>query len=316
MVGDARKLLEQLRWPNGPVCPHCGVVNDAVTLAREKHDAKTREGLWWCRSCERQFSVTVGSVMEGSHIPLGKWMAAIHMLCSSKKSISALQVQRQLELGSYRTAWHLCHRIRHMMANDPSPPKLEGIVEADEVYIGGKPRRHRPHQGYPRTSGGKKTQVAVLVQRDGGPARARPMPYGLTSAGLKRFIRANVDRKNAALHTDEAKHYNPVGRTFADGHEAVNHSIYEYARGDVHNNTAESFNGLFKRCVQGAWHHISAEHLSRYLDEQCFRWSNKDVADWPRTKRAIAQAGGIRLYYKEPRTTSRHSGGESLVVGA
>src|SRR6188508_920538 len=93
---DARKLLEQLRWPDGPICPHCGVVNDAVRVEKHKVGAKTREGLWWCRACEEQFSVTVGTVMEGSHIPLGKWMAAVHMLCSSKKSISALQVQRQL----------------------------------------------------------------------------------------------------------------------------------------------------------------------------------------------------------------------------
>jgi hypothetical protein len=290
-------------------------VNDAAPVEKHKATSKARGGLWWCRSCKREFSVTVGTVMEGSHIPLGKWMAAVHMLCSSKKSISALQVQRQLELGSYRSAWHLCHRIRHMMANDPRPPKLEGIVEGDEVYIGGKPRYRKPRGGRSRNVVSKKTQVAVLVQRDGGPARTRIFPYNLTGAGLKRFIRANVDRKRAALHTDEAQHYKKIGRTFAGGHEHVTHSRNEYARGSVHNNTAESFNGLFKRCVQGAWHHISRDHLSRYLDEQCFRWSNKDVADWPRTKRAIAQAGGIRLYYKEPKA-GHVVGGENLVASA
>ena len=140
---DARSFLEAQRWPNGAVCPHCGTVGEAKRLDSAE-GSKTRDGVWQCNACREQFTVTVGTIMEGSHLPLATWLAAIHIICSSKKSVSALQVQRQLEIGSYRTAWHLCHRIRFMLANGGDPTKLVGDVEADEVYIGGKPRHSKP----------------------------------------------------------------------------------------------------------------------------------------------------------------------------
>lgn len=136
---DARAMLEKLRWPDGPICPHCGVLDDAK-LMQSKPDSATqlRDGVYNCRSCRRPFSVTVSTIFEGSHIPLSKWLMGFYLFASSKKSLSALQLQRQLALGSYRTAWHMAHRIRHAMNNDPSPGRLSGIVEADETYIGGK----------------------------------------------------------------------------------------------------------------------------------------------------------------------------------
>src|SRR5262245_54639079 len=138
---DARAMLERLRWPNGPVCPHCGVVGEATAMASHKGtEKKLRAGVYNCRACREPFTVTVGTIFEGSHIPLSKWLIGFYLFASSKKSLSALQLQRQLGLGSYRSAWHMAHRIRATMANDPTPEKLTGIVEADEVYITGKPR--------------------------------------------------------------------------------------------------------------------------------------------------------------------------------
>jgi transposase-like protein len=312
---EARRLLEGQRWPDGPVCPHCGVVGGATRIEKHKQSARTREGLWQCRACDKQFSVTVGTVMEGSHIPLGKWLAAIHILCSSKKSVSALQLQRQLELGSYKTAWHLAHRVRHMMANIGPQPPLDGIVEADETYIGGKPRPHggtAPRGKAPpwvarskRGRGTKKVPVQVLVQR-GGAARARVVP-NVTGDTLKPFIRAHV-AKTAAIHSDEHGGYVGLGREFTGGHHVVNHGKGEYARDGVHSNSCESFNGLFKRSLVGAWHNISREHLGRYLDEACFRWSLRKGTDWQRTVRALKQGEGVRLYYKAPRRQGEDEG--------
>lgn len=313
---DARRFLEAQRWPDGPICPHCGVVGEAAELKPE--DGSTthaRPGTWVCRPCRRQFSVTVGTVMEGSHIPLSKWMLAFYLFATSKKSLSALQLQRQLGLGSYKSAWHMAHRIRFAMNNDPSPPRLSGTVEADEMFIGGKPRRRRPLGGRSRNVVSKKVAVGVLVQRDGA-ARARVFPYGVTAKGIERFIRKNVDRNAAALRTDEAQHYKNVGRTFKDGHEWTNHALYEYAKpGGIHSNTAESFNGLFKRSIQGAWHSISEEHMPRYLDEQVFRWTHKKTSDADRTRAALGRVAGVRLYYKKPRRQGPNGSGESLVAG-
>lgn len=322
---EARALLERLRWPNGPACPHCGVIGEATEMASDKATAnKLRAGVWNCRACRKPFTVTVGTIFEGSHIPLAKWLVAFYLFASSKKSLSALQLMRQLGLGSYRTAWHMAHRIRHAMQNDPEPPKLTGIVEADETHVGGKVRRgagnpgfqHPPHSVERRQAAqgawrDKRVPVAVLVTRD-GKARARALDK-VTGKNLRAFLKANVDTANATLHTDEHKGYKRVGREFSGGHHFVNHARGEYARGPVHSNTAESFNGLFKRSIQGAWHHISREHIGRYLGEQCFRWSNREVSDGERTVAAIDRTAGIRLYYRKPTTPG--SDRASLVAG-
>lgn len=139
---DARAMLERLRWPDGAVCPHCSVIGEATRLeSDEASKTQLREGVWNCRACRKPFTVTVGTIFEGSHIPLSKWLIGFYLFASSKKGISALQLQRQLALGSYRTAWHMAHRIRHAMQNGASPIKLSGIVEADETHVGGKARK-------------------------------------------------------------------------------------------------------------------------------------------------------------------------------
>jgi transposase-like protein len=321
---EARKMLERIRWPHGPVCPHCGVIGEAKRMeSADETEHQLRDGVLNCRACRKPFTVTVGTIFEGSHIPLAKWLLGFYLFASSKKSMSALQLQRQLDLGSYRTAWHMAHRIRHAMQNDPNPGKLSGIVEADETYVGGKPRRiaGRPSKGdlgSPKRrqtaqlkSLEKRVPVAVLVSRD-GQARTRALEK-VTSDNIREFIKANVDVSKATLHTDEHHGYMDVGREFAGGHHAVKHADGEYARGSVHSNTAESFNGLFKRSINGAWHHISREHIGRYLDEQCFRWSNRKVNDGERTIAALDRVGGVRLYYRTPEGKARE--GQSLVVG-
>jgi transposase-like protein len=309
---DARCYFERLRWPNGPVCPRCGVVNDAALIeSAPETENKVRAGLYYCRSCREPFTVTVGTVLEGSHIPISKWLMGFYLMASSKKGVSALQLQRQLGLGSYKTAWHMSHRIRHAMQNDPFPGKLSGHVEMDETYVGGKPRPGTPRFKKERGRGTSKAKVAVLVQRDGA-ARARVVA-NVDGRTLKDNVRENVER-SATLYSDEWAAYTGLGDEFAGGHHVVRHGRGEYARpGGVHSNSAESYFSLLKRGVIGQFHHVSKEHLGRYLDEFSFRWTHKDVTDTERTRAALTRTTGTRLYYKKPR--GEEGSGEGLVVG-
>lgn len=306
-------MLERLRWPDGPVCPHCGVIGDAKRMeSAEGSSTQLREGVLNCRACRKPFTVTVGTIFEGSHIPLSKWLLGFYLFASSKKSMSALQLQRQLGLGSYRTAWNMAHRIRHAMQNDPNPGKLSAVIEADETHVGGKIQKGVLKSGGRQGSRAstrrikasqrawmeKRVPVAVLVSRD-GQARARALET-VAAKGVRASISENVDLERSTLHTDEHQCYVGIGREFAGGHKSVRHKAGEYARGTVHSNTAESFNGLFKRSIQGAWHHISREHMGRYLDEQCFRWSNRKVNDGQRTLEALNRVASVRLYYRTP----------------
>lgn len=298
---EARETLEGILWSAGPVCPHCGAYGESVTRLNGEGGAKGkkhRPGLLQCNACREQFTVTVGTIFEDSHIPLRKWLMAFALLCSAKKGISALQLQRELDLGSYRTAWHMAHRIRHAMSREPLAGLLRGTVEVDETYVGGKPR---PEAGQPRNAtrgrGTKKTPVVALVER-GGRVRARKVDR-VDGATLKRAIRENVDRK-ARIMTDEWSAYRGIGTEFEGGHEVVTHSAGEYARGDAGTNTVESFFALLKRGVVGSFHHVSKEHLDRYCDEFSFRWDYRSVTDSERTAVAIQQSKGKRLTYKMP----------------
>lgn len=295
---QAREYFEKIRWPNRRVCPHCGSAESAK-LAGDAH----RAGLYKCSGCKGQFTATIKTILEDSHLPIRTWLMAFSILCSAKKGVSALQLQRQLGLGSYKSAWHLAHRIRHAMAREPLKGLLGeggGIVEADEMFVGGKPRkpvgRHVPgtHRGSkPRT----KTPVVGLVER-GGRVRARVIP-DVKASTLKAAVRAHVD-PSARLMTDENKAYAGLGSEFVGGHETVNHAAGEYARGDTTTNTVEGFFGLFKRGVTGSFHHISEKHMDRYLDEFSFRWDLRKVSDGERTVEAIKAAEGKRLMYRVP----------------
>ncbi len=287
---EARDYFESIRWPNGPVCPHC----DSNNCTRIESES-ARAGLIQCNDCREQFTVTVNSILEDTHIPLQKWVMAFHLLCSSKKGISALQLQRQLGLGSYRTAWHMAHRIRHAMKGEtPDGPTLTGIVEVDETYVGGKPRKDGTK--HKRGRGTKKVPVVALVERD-GRSIVKPID-SVSGATLKQAIRENV-KPESTICTDEHPSYRGIGDEFAGGHGVVCHKRGEYARDGISTNSCESFFALLKRGVMGSFHHVSKRHLQRYCDEFSFRWDHRKIEDAERTAQAVKQAEGKRLQYKE-----------------
>lgn len=288
---QAREMLERIRWPNGPVCAHCGCMDNIRKIKSEK-----RPGLYRCGDCKMQFTVKVNTIMHDLHFPIRLWLMAFSIMCSAKKGVSALQLQRQMGIGSYKCAWHLCHRIRFAMKQEPLKGLLSGVVEVDETYVGGKPRKYSGEKRK-RGHGTTKIPVMVLVERNG---RARSMVLAdITGKTLKGAIRENVAR-NSMILTDEMKSYQGIGAEFDWGHLTVNHGSGEYERGGVHTNTAESYFALLKRGVTGSFHHVSRKHLNRYCDEFAFRWSERDITDGARTFKAIAAGEGKRLTYKMP----------------
>lgn len=301
----AREYFEVLRWPNGVTCPHCGNANSArIYRIAANEEAKVRDGLFSCQDCKGQFTVRTGHVMESSHVPLTKWALAFRLMASAKKGISAHQLGRTIGV-TYKTAWFMAHRIRESM-RDTSGQKLGGagkIVEADEVYIGGKPRKNSSIDGR-KTIKDRKTTVAVLVER-GGRARATIVGQPLDGA-LKRNIVAKVER-GTEMHTDQHRAYRRVGELLGGEHKHVNHMIREYARDGVHSNTAESWNALLERSIVGSFHHVSPEHLSRYCDEVEFRWNRREITDTERTAEAFQNGEGKRLTYRRTRRAEQTS---------
>lgn len=288
----ARAHLEEVRWPNGPVCPHCG--SEHVTrLAGKSH----RKGLIHCNTCEKPFSVMVGSVMERSKIPLAKWVLGFHLMAASKKGISSHQLHRMLGI-TYKSAWFLSMRIREAMGlapeTDDEPMGGKGkTVESDETFVGGK--KKNVHNGKPEP---KKHPVVALVER-GGKLKAKHVP-NVTSKNVREVMK-NVDRKSH-LMTDDSLLYYHLGPTFAK-HDAVNHSADEYVRGEAHVNTAESFFALLKRGVYGNFHAVSEKHLQRYVNEAAFKWNNRSkmgIEDADRARNAIKGAAGKRIMYRQP----------------
>ena len=296
----AREHLEAVRWPNGANCPHCG----SVLVLRMEGKAH-RPGLFHCRDCKGQFSVTVGSVMERSHIPLNKWVLAVHLITASKKGISSHQLMRMLGV-TYKTAWFMSHRIREMMTDaNPGPLGGEGkVVEADEAYHGKREtpvvstqRKGRPYTKDGKSGGTQKRPIVALLER-GGEARAFHMPHG-TAKNIRQVLVTHADRKSR-LHTDESQLYPTVGTEFAK-HETVNHGAKEYARGDVTTNTVEGFFGVFKRGMTGVYQHCGEQHFQRYLNEFTFRYNNRSklgVEDDARALIALRGAAGKRLTYR------------------
>lgn len=291
----AVEYLERLRWPNGPVCPHCGEFECKFYRLNVK---STKRKLWKCGACRKQFTVTVGTIFQDSHITLDKWLLAFHLLCSSKKGMSALQIQRMLRLGSYKTAWHMCHRIRWAMAEPTSTRLLAGVVEADETYVGGKARnRKKRYQGVTKTGRGTdKAPVMALVER-GGEVRSTHIA-NVSGDQVKSVIRRHVARE-ARIMTDSFRSYAGLDREFAS-HETVNH-VDEYVRGDVHTNTAENFFAILKRGITGSYHFVSEAHLHRYLSEFDFRYNARHLTDSERTQLALSKTQGKRLMYADSR---------------
>jgi len=294
----ARAHLEALLWPYGPVCPRCGVMEDRITKLKGK---STRPGVYKCKDCRKPFSVTVGTVMERSHVPLSKWVLAAHYMSASKKGMSALQLQRMMGV-TYETAWFLFHRLRGCTKGySPTPLGGEGkFVEADETLIGGKERNKRLSKRNPKNIGAVGKQVAFTLVERGGRARSFHVA-NVTGKTLRPIMVKHIDRKSA-LMTDDAGQYRPIGVEFAR-HESVNHGAEEYVRGDAHSNTVEGYFSILKRGVIGTFHHISEAHLHRYLAEFDFRYSTRTalgVTDVERAEELLRGAQGKRLMYRQP----------------
>lgn len=316
----AREWLEAKRWPDGAICPHCGLIGEAYRVTVKgnvegkteeeiqalrdagKRIRRPRKGLWACAGCRKQFSVTVKTVFEDSHIPLHVWLYAIHLMSSSKKGISAHQLMRNLGIKQYKSAWFMAHRIRYAMTGE-LPEKLSGIVEADEAYIGGR-RRYKQRMAikpgvraqdyhHPRLD---KAAVFSVVQR-GGKVYSRHIER-VTGENLKAVINEVVEA-DAHLMTDSGV----LKRSFKDRkHSLVNHQADEYVRYEegicVTTNTIEGYFSLLKRGINGVYHHVGRKHLHRYLGEFDFRYNNRETTDGERAEEALKGFAGKRLTYK------------------
>lgn len=295
----AREHLEALRWPQGPVCPHCGSMSAKrlpVQYGRPSKahpEGKARKGVIQCNGCRQQYSVTVRTVFEDSKVPLNKWLLATHLLCASKKGMSAHQLHRMIGV-TYKTAWFMFHRIREAMKNEDGGMfgGNGGVVEADETYIGREP-------GMPVGRGGThKMKVLALVDRSSGRSRAFVIDR-ITSAEVTPILMRNIDR-GARLATDEANLYRFAGQQLL-AHQSVNHGAGEYVRGTVHTNTIEGYFSIFKRGMRGIYQHCGKQHLHRYLAEFDFRYSNRianGVTDGQRANVALLGIAGKRLTYR------------------
>lgn len=285
----ARAHLESIRWASGAYCPHCGEAEQVYEIGGKSAGS----GLYNCKSCRKKFTVTVGTVFERSHIPLTKWLAAFHLLCSSKKGISSHQIHRMLGI-TYKSAWFMCHRIREAMKRGGMGGPVGGPgkhVEIDETYIGRKDgtkvNRGQAH----------KRAVVSLVER-GGEVRSFHVDR-VNSSEVASIVARNVE-KSSTLNTDEAKLYVTMGRDYA-GHQVVNHRADEYVRGTATTNNIEGYFSIFKRGMTGVYQHCGEAHLQRYLHEFDFRYTHRastGMDDSTRTRRAILGSTGKRLTYK------------------
>jgi transposase-like protein len=291
--------VEALLWPKGPTCPHCGATEDHIGRLQGK---SSRIGLRKCYACRGTFTVRMGTIFEDSHLALHLWLQVIHLMCASKKGLSARQIQRMLQC-SMKTAWFLSHRIREAMKDGMiGPLGGEGeTVEADETFIGGKEKnRHRVNRANKRLGGswGKET-VFSLVERGG---RVRSMHVAsVTAANLRPILVGQIDDASI-LCTDDAGQYRHMGLDFH--HEVVNHGAEEYVRGPFHTNSVEGFFSILKRGIVGCYFHVSEAHLHRYLAEFDFRYSNREklgVDDTARADLAIKGVVGKRLTYETTR---------------
>jgi transposase-like protein len=288
----ARDLLESLLWPEGPVCPHCKFTEVYKLTPKAGSKSPVRKGLYKCAACRKEFTVTVGTIFEDSHLPISKWLMAFFILCSSKKAISAHQLHRMLDV-TYKTAWFMAHRIRHAMSPKfPLGELLKGTVEVDETFVGGK--------GDAKTRYTRKTPVVALVER-GGDVHTRVVA-SVTQKNLGKALAECVD-KGAIVNTDDSGASRGTVKSYK-AHHVVNHSAKEYVlnlpTGELaHVNTCESFFSLLKRGVYGSWHHVSREHLPKYANEFAFRWNHRKVTDGERTVAAVKATQGKRLTYRQ-----------------
>lgn len=301
--GSARRLLESVRWPDGPICPHCGEINNAGELKPRPSSKKpVRKGVWKCYGCCKQFTVTVGTVFEDSHIPLHRWLLTAYLMCASKKGMSAHQIHRMTGI-SYKTVWFMCHRMRFAMTQHGMIDKLRGVVEVDEVWIG---PRERGKAGMPGVES-KKRPVVSLMERSGTSSRVRSFHLErVTLANIKPIMKEHVE-VGTTIQTDEATVYHFIHDDFPS-HDVVTHKLKEYSRYEngrhITTNTLEGFFGLVKRGVFGTYHHWGRGYMQQYLNEFDFRYNHRKVNDSERTLLALKATEGKRLTLREPKRAS------------
>lgn len=311
---DAYRLLEELRWHGEPVCSHCG--HDKAYFLNPKGGTRgtgvpKKDGnrtqsvrrVWKCAKCRKQFSVLTGTIFHGTKVSLRTWLFVMVQMSSAKNGISAREVERMHGVTP-ETAWFMLQRLREAMRREPLAGLLTGTIVADETFVGGKPKnRHRQGKQSSGRQGllgsldvAEKVPVLSLVNRETGEVRSQVIP-NVTGATLGKAIAEQVDAANSTLYTDAWKGYRKPGQSFL-AHEWVDHTANEYVRGPVSTNQAENYFSQLRRSVDGTYHHVSKEHLPRYLAEFDFRFSTRKLSDDQRTRRIIGQAGGRRLTYK------------------
>lgn len=290
----AREYLENLRWPNGVICPHCGVLGGHYKLEGKS----TRPGVYKCADCSDQFTVTVGTVFERSKIKLNVWLQAVHLMCASKKGISAKQLERMLGV-SYKTAWFMSHRIREAMTTSPDGllGSGGGTVEADETYWGNN-KRSKIGKLYANLQGGAaKEKIFSLVQREG---KVRTFHVQTVNAKTLKAVMDKHVAKDANLMTDEANVYKRLGKEYAS-HGTTHHSAGMYVNGNMHSNTVEGYFSILKRGLIGTFHHVGEQHLQRYCNEFDFRYNTRTAlgfTDMERADMALKGIAGKRLTYR------------------
>jgi transposase-like protein len=303
--GDAYRYLEGLRWGDTPVCSHCGSVRKHYFLTPANGKARqTRTGsaserrVWKCADCRKQFTVLTGTIFHRTKIPVRTWLFVIFEMCASKNGVAAREIERKYGLTA-KSAWFMCHRIREAMKREPMTGLLSGRVVADETFIGGKAKNMhksaRKRKGLPEGGAGGKAAVLTLVSRETGEVRSQAIP-NVSGDTLRQAIFENVDRVWTHLHTDSAGAYEWL--TYE--HSKVDHSAGEYVRGDVSTNQAENYFSQLKRSIDGTHHHVSREHLDRYLAEFDFRFSTCKDSDAERMGALVSRVAGRRLTYRQP----------------
>ena len=281
----AREYLEALRWPDGQVCPHCGSVKEHYALQGKSH----RAGLWKCKDCRKQFSVIVGTVFSDSKVPLNKWLLVAHLMCASKKAVSAHQIHRMIGV-TYKTAWFMCHRVREAMKSAGGLlGSGGGTVEADETFWGSSKSKPKGARGYEH-----KMKVVSLVDRSGEKRSFHVQR--VTTNTLRPILEAHVS-PTATLNTDDASVYKTIAPAFAQ-HNIVVHSRGEYRRGKASTNSVECTFSLLKRGPIGTCHHVGEQHLQRYVTEFDFRWNHRKETDRERSDHLLMQLSGKRLTYR------------------
>lgn len=260
---QCRNYLEHLRWPHGTQCPKCDGKRISSILKRDQYNCDNE-------SCRYQFSVTAGTIFHDTHLPLVKWFLAAFLICQSRKGMSANQLSRMLRIN-YRTAWYLCHRIRHAMTEEQPQEKLSGTVEVDETYIGGK--QHTYHKA---GHGDSNKQIVIGIRQRGGDLRFFHA-QDVKSGTLAQYIKDNVSEDVDVIMTDELNAYPTAMKSIdmTSKHKTIKHKAKIYVDGDIHTNTVESAFSLLKRGIIGTWHRVSAKHLAAYLDEMTWRFNNR-----------------------------------------